>query len=150
MALIIAMILPIFTNAVHTGKKIQAKTETGVIVLKLDKNGEDEQGLEYTLNPKTNFAKVSGQKILDLDAQIQIPDAVEDEEGTLYRVNELADNLFVSCSMIKSLRLSESLQKFNFSCLKKSSCQDLYLGQNASTIFPGETQKIENISVSKV
>ena len=149
LALIIAMILPIFTNAVHTGKKIQAKTETGVIVLKLDENGEDEQGLEYTLNPKTNFAKVSGQKILDLDAQIQIPDAVEDEEGTLYRVNELADDLFVSCSMIKSLRLSESLQKFNFSCLKKSSCQDLYLGQNASTIFPGETQKIENISVSK-
>ena len=149
LVLIIMIILPIFTNIVYTEKKIEAKTETGVTVLKLDENGDDEQGLEYTLNAKTNFAKVSSQRILDIDAQIQIPDAVVDKDGTLYQVNELADDLFVNCSMIKSLRLSESLQKFNFSCLNKSSCQELYLGQNASTIFPGATQKIENISVSK-
>lgn len=137
LVLIIAIILPIFTNIVYTEKKIKAKTETGVTVLELDENGEDEQGLEYTLNSQLNFAKVSSQRILDIDTQIQIPDAVVDKDGTLYQVNELADDLFVNCSMIKSLRLSESLQKFNFSCLNKSSCQELYLGQNASTIFPG-------------
>ena len=83
LVLIIVIILPIFTNIVYTEKKIKAKTETGVTVLELDENGEDEQGLEYTLNSQLNFAKVSSQRILDIDAQIQIPDAVEDKDGTL-------------------------------------------------------------------
>ena len=104
--------------------------------------------MRYSLDERTYLAKVTGQSILDYDADVQIPDAVEDENGIVYRVNEMANDLFKGCSMIRSLRLSESIATFDFKCIDNSSCEELYFGQNASTIYPGGTSKLTKISVS--
>lgn len=146
--LITALFFSLFSNLLIKEKFVMAQSENGIVVLKLDSGNEDGQGLRYTLDSDTYLAKVSGQSILDYDADIQIPDAVEDENGILYRVNELASDLFEGCTMIRSLRLSESIACFNFYSINNSSCKELYFGQNASTIYPGGTSKLEKISVS--
>ena len=143
-----ALFFLLFSNLMIKEKTVMAKSENGIVVLKLNSDNDDEQGLRYSLDERTYLAKVTGQSILDYDADVQIPDAVEDENGIVYRVNEMANDLFKGCTMIRSLRLSESIATFDFKCIDNSSCEELYLGQNASTIYPGGTSKLTKISVS--
>lgn len=143
-----ALFFLLFSNLMIKEKTVMAQSENGIVVLKLNSDNDDEQGLRYSLDERTYLAKVTGQSILDYDADVQIPDAVEDENGIVYRVNEMANDLFKGCTMIRSLRLSESIATFDFKCIDNSSCEELYFGQNASTIYPGGTSKLTKISVS--